>query len=76
MTELPSSKGLLMPCVGLAVRMAGLGTWGPEFEPLFTIELTAGGGDSACHPSEVGEMSTSVLVIGALHQWHSCALSQ
>ena len=27
-------------------------------------ELTLGGVDSACHPSEVGEMSTSVLVEG------------
>ena len=27
-------------------------------------ELTPGGVDSACHPSEVSEMSTSVLVEG------------
>ena len=27
--------------------------------------------DSACHPSEVGKMRTSLLVTGALHQWHS-----
>ena len=27
-------------------------------------ELTPGGVDSACHPPEVGEMSTSVLVEG------------
>ena len=26
--------------------------------------------DSACHPSEVGGLSTSALVIGALHQRH------
>ena len=31
------------------------------FEPLFSVELTPGGVDSAYHPSEVGEMSTSVL---------------
>ena len=28
----------------------------------FTVELTSGGVESACDPSEVGEMSTSVLV--------------
>ena len=27
-------------------------------------ELTPGGVDSACHPSKIGEMSTSVLVEG------------
>ena len=27
--------------------------------------------DSACHPSEVGKMSTGVLVRGTLHQRHS-----
>ena len=36
---------------------------GPEFEPLPAVELTPGGVDSACHRSEVSEMSTSVLVI-------------
>ena len=58
------------------VRVAGLGPLAPEFELLITIELTPGGVDSACHPSEVGEMSTSALVLGALHQRHSRALSQ
>ena len=32
--------------------------------PLLAAELTPGGVDSACHPSEVGKMSTSVLVEG------------
>ena len=31
-------------------------------------EFTPGGIDSVCHPSKVDEMSTSVLVIRALHQ--------
>ena len=57
-------------------RVADLGSSGPEFKLLLVVELTPGGVDSACHPSEVGEMSTGVLVTGALHQWHSCALSQ
>ena len=35
---------------------------GLDFELLFTIELTPDGVDSACHPSEVGEMRTSALV--------------
>ena len=48
--------------------MVSLGSSGPQFEPLSAVELTPGVVDSLCHPSEVGEMSTSVLVIGALHQ--------
>ena len=31
---------------------------------MLAAELTPGGVDSACHSSEVGEMSTSVLVEG------------
>ena len=57
------------------VRVAGLGSSGLEFEPLLVVELTRGGVDSAYHPSEVGEMSTSVLVIGALCWRHSCAFT-
>ena len=69
-------RAVLKPGVGLAVRVVGLGSEVPEFEPLFYIELTPGGVDSACHRCEIGEMSTSVLVIRALHQRHSRALSQ
>ena len=29
-----------------------------------------------CHPSEVGKMSTSQLVRGAVHQWQSCVPNQ
>ena len=38
--------------------------------PCQAVESTAGGVDSACHPAEVGKMSTSALVTGALHQQH------
>ena len=41
-------------------RVAGLGSWGPEFEPHWL--LTPSWVVSACHPSEVGEMSTSILL--------------
>ena len=45
------------------VKVAGFRSSGLEFELLLAIELTPGGVDSACHLSEVGEMSTSVQVI-------------
>ena len=51
-----------MPGVGLMVRMVGLGSEDPEFKSCFSVELTPGGIDSACHPSEVGIMSVSFLV--------------
>ena len=51
---------VLMPGVGFMVRAAGLASSGPEF----AAELTPGGVDPACHPSEVGKMSTSILVEG------------
>ena len=47
------------------VQVAGLRSQGLEFEPLPAVELTQGGVDSACHPSDVGEMSSSALVIEA-----------
>ena len=40
-----------------------LGSWCLEFDPCLAADLTPGGVDSACHPSEVSEMS-SVLVSG------------
>ena len=52
-----------MPRVGLMVRVAGLGSWGPEFKSRSAVELIPGGVNSACHrPSEVGKMSASMLV--------------
>jgi len=34
------------PGVGLAVGVAGMGTSGPEFEPLSAVEITPSGVDS------------------------------
>ena len=51
-----------MPGVFLMVRVAGLGSQDPEFKSHSAVELIPGGGDSACHPSEVSKMSASLLV--------------
>ena len=51
-----------MPGVGLMVRVAGFGSEGPEFKSRSAVELIPGGVNSACHPSEVGKMSVSMLV--------------
>jgi len=50
-----------MPGVGLMVKVADLGSPGPEFKSCSVVELLPGGIDSACHPSELGKMSTSLL---------------
>ena len=50
-----------VPGVGLIVRVAGLGSVGPEFKSHSAVELVPGGVDSACHPSEVSKASTSLL---------------
>ena len=52
------------------VRVVGLGSEDPEFKSCSAVELIAGGVNSACHPSEVGKRSTSLLVYcagGATH---------
>ena len=51
-----------MPGVGLMVMVVGLGSEGPEFKSHLAVESIPGGGDSACHPSEVGKTSASLLV--------------
>ena len=51
-----------MPGVGLMVRVVGLGSENPEFKSHSAVELIPGGVDSACHPSEVGKLSASMLV--------------
>ena len=51
-----------MPGVGFMVRVVGLGSDDPEFKSHSAVELMPGGVDSACHPSEVGKMSASLLV--------------
>ena len=51
-----------MPGFGTMVRVAGLGSWGSEFKSRSAVELIPGGVNSACHPSEVGKGSASLLV--------------
>ena len=51
-----------MPGVGLMVRVVGFGSWGPEFKSRSAVALIPGWVNSACHPSEVGKMSASMLV--------------
>ena len=51
----------IMPGVGLMVRVAGLGSKGPEFKSCPVTELILGGVDSACYPFKVNKMSTSLL---------------
>ena len=51
-----------MAGVGLMVRVVGLVSWDPELKSPSVVELIPGGVDSVCHPSEVGKMSTSMLV--------------
>ena len=51
-----------MPGVGLMVRVVGLESLGPEFKSCSAVELIPGGVNPACHPSEVGKMSASMLV--------------
>ena len=50
-----------MPGVGLMARVVGLGSVGHEFKSCLAVELISGGVVSACHPSEVGKMSTILL---------------
>ena len=50
------------PGVGLMIRVVGFGSSGPEFKSRSAVELITGGVNSACHSSEVGKMSASMLV--------------
>ena len=52
----------MMPGVGFMVGVVGLGSDNPEFKSHSAVELIPGGVDSACYPSEVGKMSSSMLV--------------
>ena len=67
-----------MPGVGLMVRVVGLESSDPEFKSPFSVKLIPGGVDSACHPSEVGKMSASLLVscIGVATRPGLCPNSQ
>ena len=51
-----------MPGVGLMVRVECWGSEDPEFKSHSTIEFKPDVVDSACHPSEVGKISASLLV--------------
>ena len=60
---------LVMPGVGLMVRVVGFGSEDSEFKSRSPVELIPGGVElipggvnSTCHPSEVGKMSASLLV--------------
>ena len=44
------------------VQVVSLGSDDPEFKFHLAVELIPGGVDAACHPSEVGKMSASLLV--------------
>ena len=52
----------MMPSVGFMVGVVGLGSENPEFKSHSAVELIPGGVDSACYPSEVGRISSSMLV--------------
>ena len=51
-----------MSGVGLMFRVVGLGSWDPEFKSHSAVELIPGVVDFACHPSELGKMSASMLI--------------
>ena len=51
-----------MPGVGLLIRVVGLESEDPEFKSHLVVELIPGGVNSACHPSEFGKTSASLLV--------------
>ena len=53
---------IYMPGVGLMIRVVSLGSKDPEFKSHSAVELLPGGVYSACHPSDVGKMSASLLV--------------
>ena len=60
--DLASEHGSVMPGVGFMVRVVGLGSKDPQFKFHSALELILGGMDSACHSSEVGKMSASLLL--------------
>ena len=51
-----------MSGVGFMVRVVDLGSQDPKFKSHLAVELIPGGVDSACHPSEIGKISASLLV--------------
>ena len=61
-SSFPILSSQFMPGVGIMVRVVGFGSSGPEFKSHSAVELIPGGVNSACHLSEVGKMSASMLV--------------
>ena len=57
-----------LPGVVLMVRVVGFGSSGPEFESCSAVEFIPSGLNLACHPSEVGKMSASMLVCEVQHR--------
>ena len=55
-----------MPGADLTVWVVGLGSQGPEFRSRSAVELIPGGVNSARHPSEVGKMSASLLLVSCV----------
>ena len=66
------------PGVGLMARVVSLGSLGPEFKSRLPVELIPGGVDSACHPSEIGKMSASMLIsfVGVATRPVLCPIAQ
>ena len=69
---------ILMPGVGIMVRVVGFESKDPEFKSHSAVEVIPGGVDSACHPSEVGKMSASLLVscVGLATRSGLCAIAK
>ena len=67
-----------MPGVGLMVRVVFLRSSDPEFKSHSAVELIPGGVSSACHPSEVGKISASMLVscVGVATRPGLCPIAQ
>ena len=59
-----------MPGVSLMVWVMGLRSEDPEFKSHLAVELIPGWIDSVCHTSEVGKMSTSLLVSSVREMTH------
>ena len=67
-----------MPDADLMVEVVGLGSEDPEFKSPFAVELIPSGVHSACHPSDVGKMSASLLVscVGVVTRPGLCPLAK
>ena len=66
------------PGAGLMVRVAGFGSYDLELKSHLAVDLTPGGVNLACHPSEVGKMSASLLVycVGVTNRPGLCPIAK